>query len=201
MRFLCAAFLMCLLSACSPVGMVMGAGAAFGTAATEERGVDGALQDTRIAADINKKFLDEGIDFFRRVDVTVYNGRVLLTGYTPSMQMRLAAIRYAWQAEGVKEVINEINIAESADIADSAKDARISAEVKTKLTFAQDIYAVNYKVTTVDGTVYLIGLARSREEAARAVRQAKRVAGVKRIISHVKVKGEQSAPAVEGNAS
>ncbi|MFX5821173.1 BON domain-containing protein, partial [Acinetobacter baumannii] len=81
----------------------------------------------------------------------VDQGRVLLTGRAADPQMRLDAVRLAWQAQGVKEVINEIQIDNGSSIVDTARDTWISTQIRSRITFDADIHSQNYSIDTVDG--------------------------------------------------
>ena len=96
------------LSGCA--GAVVGAGATAGVAAAEERGLDGAVDDTKIRAEINHYWFQHDVEMYRKVGLTISEGRVLLTGVVPTDAGRADAVRLAWQAAGVREVINEIAV-------------------------------------------------------------------------------------------
>ena len=89
----------------------------------------------------------------------VYMGRVLLTGTVETAEMRAEAVKLAWTAEGVKEVINEIQLTGLAGASGFARDTWISTQLKSALLFDKQIASINYSIETVAGTVYLIGLA------------------------------------------
>jgi osmotically-inducible protein OsmY len=48
--------------------------------------------------------------------------------------------------------------------------------------------AINYNIETVNGTVYLIGIAKSQLEVDRVIAHARSLGYVKRVISHVRIK-------------
>ncbi|HEX6103895.1 MAG TPA: BON domain-containing protein, partial [Alphaproteobacteria bacterium] len=79
------------LSGCSAAGMAVGAGAATAVAASEERGIGGAISDTAIETQVNALLLQHDFETFRKVAVKSYEGRVLLTGQVQTPQMRLDA--------------------------------------------------------------------------------------------------------------
>ena len=56
------------------------AGAAVGTAAYQERGVQGVARDMATATRMRTKLLDAGEKYVTGVGVEVYEGRILLTG-------------------------------------------------------------------------------------------------------------------------
>ena len=187
-----AALLGLLLQGC--VGAVVGAGATAGTAAMEERGISGAVADTELRLRINALFSSKDERLWRKIGLQVYAGRVLLTGRADTAHMRAEAVRLAWQAKGVKEVINELQIAESGGASGFARDTWISTQLKSRLLFDKRILSINYSVETVNHTVYLIGLAQSREELSRVTNHARTLDYVKKVVNYVKIKRQPVNP-------
>lgn len=173
------------LAGCGPLLLGTAGGAAV--VASQERGFGGFVSDTEIRARINSLWLQHSIDMTNRIGLTVDQGRVLLTGRAADPQMRLDAVRLAWQAQGVKEVINEIQIDNGSSIVDSARDTWISTQIRSRITFDADIHSQNYSIDTVDGVVYLMGVASSQEELDRTLQHARSVANVQRVVSYVRL--------------
>ena len=178
------------LVGCSTTGVAVGAGAATAVAASEERGLAGTVSDTAIEAQINALLLHRDFETFRKVGVKSYERRVLLTGQVQRPEMRLDAVRLAWQVRGVKEVINEIEVTEAGGTEAYAHDVWISTQLRTKLLIDKEILSINYSVETVGGTVYLMGFARSSEELARVEAHARNLGYVRRVVSYVRVANE-----------
>ncbi len=186
-------------SGCTPVGAVLGAGAAAGTAAMEDRGFATAVEDTVIQARINAAWLDRDPEMFAKVYTEVHEGRVLLTGAVAKPRDRVEAVRLAWQVEGVREIINEIEVRDKTDLLDAARDLWITSQLRVKITFDKRIKAINYSIDTVNGTVYLMGIARSRQELDRVVGHARGLSYVRRVVSYVRLK--EAPAAVPAGAS
>ena len=180
---LCAAVL--LLAACSTTGAVVGAGATAGVAASEERGLKGAVRDTGIRIEINELWLDAGLELYNLVSLQIYEGRVLLAGRVPTQKMADRAMRLAWQPDNVREVINEIEIKGDAGIEAFARDALINARLDSTLLFTDGISSINYTTRTIAGTVYLLGVAQSQAELDRVFRVTRNIPDVKGVVSHV----------------
>jgi osmotically-inducible protein OsmY len=179
------------LSGC--VGAAIGAGAAVGVAAAQEGGLRGASTDTAIRVQIADLWLKHDVHLFRRLDMTVKEGRVLITGNVPTADARVDAIRLAWQADGVKQVINEINVDNSSGISAYATDVWITGQLKSKLLFDKYIQSINYTVDTVNGTVYLMGVAQDQKELDRVINHARNLGRVKNVVSYVRLRGETPA--------
>lgn len=184
---LCATML-AVAPALSGCGVVAGVGAATGIAAYQERGVEGAANDLKIQIRIVDSWIDKDSTMVRKIGIEVYNARVLLTGYATNEKMRAEAVRLAWQAQGVKEVLNEIQLETDKKTTSYARDSWITTQLKSKITFDQKIYAVNYFIETVNGIVYLLGVAQNRDELELVKAHARGLKYVRRVISHVKIK-------------
>lgn len=171
--------------------MVVGAGATAGVSAVQERGVSGTIDDTKIRADINAAWLKKDGQMFRKVDLSIYEGRVMLTGIVLTEQQRNDAVSLSWQAPGVREVINDIEVNSSGQaLGDYSHDTWIQQKLQTLLLFDKDVKNVNYVVDVVGGVVYVLGLAQDQSEMDRVIAQAKDITGVKRVVSHVLLKSD-----------
>lgn len=177
------------LPGCAPVAITAGTAAA--SAAAEERGVGGVVSDTAIRAEINARWLGHDVDMFVAVQLEVVEGRVLLAGQVERPEHRVDAVRLAWKADGVKEVINEIRIAKSRGIGEYSRDAWIAARLRAKILFDKDIASINYSIDSVGRVVYLMGIARNEAEHERVKAHARDIPYVKRLISHVILKDDK----------
>lgn len=174
--------------ALSGCGVVAGVGAATGIAAYQERGVEGAANDLKIEIRILDKWFEKDSSMIRKLGIEVYESRVLLTGYADNEKMRAEAVRLTWQAAGVKQVLNEIQLDTDKKETSLARDSWITAQLKSKITFDENIYAVNYFIETVNGIVYLLGAAQNQKELDLVKAHARGLNYVRRVISHVRVK-------------
>lgn len=178
------------LNACSTVGVATGAGAAVGVASVQEGGISRAVDDARIQIAINDLWFRYDVDTFRKLDLTISHGRVLITGIVQDPEDRVEAVRLAWQPEGVTQVLNEIRVAEGRGITGFARDTWISARIRGAITFDSEVQSVNYSIDTVKGIVYLIGGAQDQAELNRVIEIARTVPDVDQVVSYVKILGE-----------
>jgi osmotically-inducible protein OsmY len=190
----CAVFLAIALSslaACTPAGTVVGAGAIAGNAAMQERGFVKTVEDTAIEAKISTGLLSYSGELFVDVSAEVYEGRALLTGKVKRTNDRIEAVRVAWNVSGVREVINEIQVEDTSDLLDAARDQWVTARLATKITLDKQIKAVNYSLETVNGTVYVMGIAQSQAEVDRVRNHARQLTYVRRVVNYVRIKDSQ----------
>lgn len=179
-----------LSTGCTGMGLAVGVGAKTGIEAAKEGGLRRAASDISIQTQINNLWFQRDLDIFRKLDLTVSQGRVLITGVVQDSHHRVEAVRLAWQPNGVKQVINEIKVAEGEGISGFARDVWITTQLKTKLTLDKEIQSINFSIDTVQGTVYLMGVARNQMELNRVIDKARTVSGVKEVVSYVKFAGQ-----------
>lgn len=176
------------LSGC--VGVVAGGAATAGVAVAQERSVGAAIDDAAIKFQINQLLFERSEKLFLDVRTSVVEGRVLLTGSVTDPDDRIEAARVTWQSDSVKEVLNEIQITNQAGIVNYFKDKRIVLQLRFRLITDGDISDINYTIDTVNGVVYLMGIAQDDAELERVTNYARNIAGVTKIISHVRLKDD-----------
>lgn len=174
------------LSGCT--GLVIGGVAATGVAVAEERSVGTVIDDATIKTQIMNGIFQKSEPLFTDTSTTVINGVVLVTGQVPTPEDRIAIARIIWGVKGVKEVHNEITIADREGISSFADDSLITTKLKLQLLRDSEILNINYSVETVNGVVYLMGIAQNQAELDRVKNHAKEISGVRRIVSYVQMK-------------
>ena len=177
-------------SACTPLGMVTGAAAGVGTAASKEGGIGGAVTDASIKGSINEAWFQYNIDTFSKLSTTVNQGRVLVTGVVQNPADRVEAIRLVWQIKGVKQVINEVRVADSEGVPGFVRDTWITTRLRSTITFEKNVQSLNYSIDTVQGVVYLMGVAMNPQELNKVMEIARTIPNVKQVVSYVKMVGE-----------
>jgi len=188
------------ISACDPVSVAVSAGASTGLAAYQERGIKGFTRDTAIEANVFKNWINTDKAMVKFMSIEVYERRVLLTGIAKNEEQRALAAKLAWKTDGVIDVINEIIVGKMPNFMEVARDAAITTEIKSRLTFNKNILAVNYTIETIQGTVFLLGIAQSQTELNRVLDLVKGISYVRRVISHVRVK-EPHTNVAKGDSS
>ncbi len=179
-----------LLSGC--VGAAIGAGAALGVSAAKEGGLRSSVTDEAIRIKISDLWFKRSTEMFSKLNLTVDQGRVLVTGVVNNPEDRVEAIRLAWQPKGVKQVINEVRVGNSNSFGSFAQDTWIAGQLRTRLTFEKYVQSINYSLEVVQGTVYLMGVAQDQQELDRVVSISRRIKGVKEVISYAKLAGVEA---------
>ncbi len=183
------------------VGAAVGGAAVGGVAMVQERSVTDAAKDTKLSLQIRELWLRHDHAMPTELGLEVYEGRALLTGVVDDEQTRADAVRLAWEISGLKDVINEIVVAEGTGIVDLARDSWITTSLEYAITTDRYVMGINYAIETVNGTVYLIGIAQDDEELKRVIDHARDISYVRNVISHVRIKPPSTVPVEDGTAS
>jgi osmotically-inducible protein OsmY len=187
-----------LLGGCAGILVVGGlAGAAGGGyIAAQERGVDGIADDYALKTAIESRLIKANPALQAGITTTVYQGRVLLTGQVATAAMKTMADGLAGSTPGVRALYSEVEVAPAPGMWDDAKDTWITAQLRSQLIIDRDIRSTNYTIDTANGSVYLIGSARSQSELDRVTDIARYIQGVRRVISYVELRPGASATPV-----
>lgn len=170
-----------LLQGCAPV-IVGGAAAGAVVVADDQRSTGTIVDDEGIELKIAKQIGDsKEMSELTHINITSFNGSVLLTGESTTPALRAKAEQIASATPKVKRVINEIVPAPVSSLASRSKDTWITTKVKSKLVGDDSVAANQVKVVTEAQTVYLMGLT-SRQEADRATAIARQTNGVVRVV-------------------
>jgi len=161
------------------------AAAAILSACASSRNLDESFSDLGGNAELKAVLFADRTHDYGDVDLTLYEGRLLLTGTMRSESGREKLIENAWKAENVKEVIDEIQIAEKTSFGQGFEDTRIDQTIRARLIAAEDVIASEYKLSVSKAVVYVMGSARDQAELDEALNVARSVAGVEKVVSYV----------------
>lgn len=173
---------------CTPPGMVLGAGAWVGAAAVEERGVGGYAADSMLKLRIHDLLGQRRFSYLTDVNVAVSEGRVMLTGTVATTDARTEVVGTVRALTEVREIYDELQVTSGSNIRDAGRDLLITAKLRTRLFGDNRVADVNYDITTVNGTVYLLGIAQNGAEIDRVVAHVRDISGVRAVVNHVMVK-------------
>ncbi len=135
--------------------------------------------------------------FHRNVSVTgttVYtkDGIVTLQGEASSMAQKELTTAYAKDVDNVKEVQNDMTVAQQPatpgkTIGDKIDDASITTEVKSSLLSHRSTSALRTGVSTADGVVTLTGVAKNDAEKSLVTKLATDTDGVTGVVNNMTI--------------
>ena len=173
-----------------------------------------AQTDAGITTNVKSKMAADDSVKALEINVDTKNGVVTLTGDVDSAIAKERAVQIARTTDGVREVVDNITVTESAptgglfdrdgvdrgtgNIGDNDRQDRnepitgdpgITSAVKAKLLADSTVSGLRIDVDTENGVVTLTGDVKSKAEADRAVMLARNTDGVTRVVNHLKVAG------------
>ena len=167
------------LPGCAPV--LVGAGAASALSMSEDRRSSGAQLDDqsiewRASSRIGERFGSKA-----HVNVTSYNRAVLLSGEVPDERVRADVESLVRSVPSVQTITNELVVSELTSLGSRTSDSYITSKIKTRFLDANKFNALQVKVVTEAGIVYLLGVV-TQKEADDAVEIARTTGGVRKVV-------------------
>lgn len=174
---------LCALALSGCVATMVGAAAVTAIDVVQERRTIGAyIDDGAIELQIQQYLVrNEDVRQQAHLNPTSMNGIVLLTGEAQNAAVKNRVVDYIQQIEGVRQVVDQTEIAGKTALISRANDGWLTTKVKTRLYAETGLDATRVKVVTERGTVYLMGLL-TRAEASRAIEIARHIDGVVRVV-------------------
>lgn len=194
MRKISILFILFFTSSCIEIALLTSVKTA--AIATREKSISNSGKDLMIESRLIKDLTLNGLKTpSNMVDITVNEGRILLTGIVKNEKKAREAVNIAWKVKNVSEVIDEIQIVKNFRIFRTSsqylKDTAITSNIQSKILFAKNISSANYQFITVNSVVYILGTARSKSESYKVNNIAAKSKGVNRVVSHVILKNDK----------
>jgi osmotically-inducible protein OsmY len=167
------------LAGCAP--LVVGAGAASALSVSEDRRSSGAQLDDQSIEWRASSRIGERFGSKVHVNITSYNRNVLLTGEVPDERMRGDVDNLVRSVPSVSGTTNELVVAEATSLGSRTTDSYITSKIKTRFLDAAQFNAMQVKVVTEGGVVYLMGIVTDKE-ANDAVEIARTTGGVRKVV-------------------
>ena len=173
---------------CSPVGVLASGGSATMVVAEGDRSLGTVVDDATIKLNLSAKFLKSENSLFLDVNSNVTEGRVLLTGLVDTQEIRIEAVRKVWEINGVREVINEIEVGNKTTLKEYMNDLWINTQVKSLAARTIGLRSISYNFETIKGKVYIAGITSRPEQLQAIVESTKTIKGVNEIVNYVVIK-------------
>lgn len=167
------------LQGCAPAIVAGAAGATMMAADRRSAGAqvdDGAIE-FKVESEAGTRW---GNDI--HLNVTSYDGYVLLTGEAPTSEVKSGIVRIARSAsERVRNVYDEMVIGPVTDLGARSNDSYVTSKVKARMLDSDVVRTIYVKVVTEGSVVYLMGIV-SRQEGDSAAQVAATTEGVARVV-------------------
>lgn len=163
--------------------------------AIEARSLADIKRDNEIILKVNQAMADAGSV---KASTEIYEQRLLVTGLFDDKDTFDKFTKAVKAIKGVKRLYWQVTYLSSADqearrkagtMMDWADALAMETKAKGRLMGAAGVADVNFRIAgDAFGTLYLLGRARSKEEADKATARTKDGEGVKKVVSYVEVR-------------
>ena len=162
-----------LLHSCAP--LLSGVGAVAVSSSATEKGLGTSLNDKVIYIRLRNAIYDWNKSASESISLSVNDGSVLITGKLKKIDDKIELTKVIWNVKGVKEVNNKVQITDTNNIKNIAKDLASLGEIKARLMASKKLNSLNFSVDVVNNVAYISGIASSEEEISTVTQIAKQV--------------------------
>tara|TARA_B100000989_G_scaffold246210_1_gene193383 strand:- start:297 stop:890 length:594 start_codon:yes stop_codon:yes gene_type:complete len=183
-KFLLIIFISIFFLGCAGVGSkgIFGTGVSV---AFDPRSVGTQIDDSIMQKNLTTRMVIMDKRYILSVKSKVLDGRIFLTGKVDDPEDKLKLTKLAWETDGVRSVRNDLKVKEQFNLKQSAKDILISSQLRAALILNENIKATNYQIDTYKNKIFIYGIAFTKEEKDKVVKEAKEIANVKDVIASI----------------
>lgn len=163
---------------------------AFATPAMAQKSAGESFDDGTIVTSVKGSLLTAKGVPSSDINVEVYKGVVLLSGFVKTQAEKDAAGKVAKDVKGVASVRNQLVVHPATSMGTKLDDTMLVSKVKAALVDAKDVKSGQINVEARGGIVQLGGFVTGEKMKARAIAVAKGVSGVKQVDDALFVKPE-----------
>ena len=174
-----------LQSCAAPI--LSGVGAIAFSSSAQEKGFGTSINDKVIYVKLRNAIYDWNVTVSQNVSISVDNGSVLITGIIKDIDTKINLTKVIWEVSGVKEVNNKVQISETNNLKNIAKDLASLGEIKARLMASKQLNSLNFSIDVVNNIAYISGIASSEEEIAIVTEIAQEARFIKEVQNFVKV--------------
>ena len=174
-----------LQSCAAPI--IGGVGAIAFSSSAQEKGLGTSIKDKVIFVKLKNAIYDWNPSVSENISLSVDNGSILVTGKLKNIDTKIQLTKIIWEINGVKEVNNKVQISETNNFKNIAKDLASLGEIKAKLMASKRLNSLNYSIDVVNNIAYISGIASSEEEISIVTQIAQEAKFIKEVQNFVKV--------------
>ncbi len=174
-----------IFQSCAPVIGVLGVTSIGST--TKEKSLGTSINDGIMHTRILNKIYKLNPVLSDNIKVSVDNGSVLLTGKIKKPIDKIKITQLIWEIKGVKEVNNELQITDSSNIKNIARDIASVAEIRTRIMTDERINSLNFSIDVVNDIAYISGFSNNKEEVKLVTDHATKARFVKEIFNYITI--------------
>ena len=190
MRLLLLLIIVLNLQSCA-APIIGGVSAVALSSSAQEKGLGTSINDKVIYLKLRNAIYEWNSSVSPKISISVDNGSILVTGKLKNIDTKINLTKVIWEVNGVKEVNNKIQISETNNLKNIAKDLASLGEIRAKLMASKKLNSLNFSIDVVNNIAYISGIASSDEEVALVSQIAQEARFIKEVQNFVKVNKDQ----------
>ena len=181
-------FLIVILNLQSCAAPIIGGVSAIAfSSSAQEKGLGTSISDKVIFVKLRNAIFDWDPSVSENVSLSVNNGSILVTGKLKNIDTKVQLTKVIWEINGVKEVNNKVQISETNNFKNIAKDLASLGEIKARLMASKKLNSLNFSIDVVNNIAYISGIASSEEEISIVTQIAQEARFIEEVQNFVKV--------------
>ena len=167
----------------------------FGTGvsvALDPRTVGTQIDDSIMQKNLGARLALENKKYIVSISSKVIDGNIYLSGKVDNPEEKLKITKMSWETKGVRSVKSAVIIKGETNFKNNAKDILITSQLRTALIFNQLVRSTNYNIDTINGKIYIFGIAMTKDEKKEIIKEAQEIYGVKEVIPSIILVSELS---------
>ena len=178
------------LQSCA-VPILGGVSAVALSSSAQEKGLGTSINDKVIYIKLRNAIHKWNSSVSEKISISVNNGSILVTGQLKNVDAKINLTKVIWEVNGVNEVNNEVQISETNNLKNIAKDIASLGEIRARLMASKRLNSLNFSIDVVNNVAYISGIASSEEEVAIVSQIAQEARFIKEVQNFVKVNKDQ----------
>ena len=181
-------FLIVILNLQSCAAPIIGGVSAIAfSSSAQEKGLGTSISDKVIFVKLRNAIFDWDPSVSENVSLSVNNGSILVTGKVKDIDTKFQLTKIIWEINGVKEVNNKVQISDTNNLKNIAKDLASLGEIKARLMASTKINSLNFSIDVVNNIAYISGVASSEEEISIVTQIAQEAKFIQEVQNFVKL--------------
>ena len=177
-------FIILFLNSCIGTGSqgVFGTGVSV---ALDPRSIGTQIDDSIMQKNLLARLALREKSYLLSISIKVLDGRIFITGKVDDPEEKLQITKLAWETKGARSVKNDIRIKEKFSFKQSSKDLLITSQLRSALIFDKEIKSANYQIDTYKKKIFIYGIASTKDERKKVIKEAKEILDVKDVIASI----------------
>ena len=153
--------------------------------AFDPRTVGMQIDDSIMQKNLIARLALEDKKYLISISVKVLDGNIFLSGKADGPEEKLKITKMAWETKGTRSVKSAVTVKGEVNFKNTAKDVLITSQLRTALIFNKLVKSTNYNIDTINGKIYIFGIAMKDDEKKAVIKEAQGIYGVKNVIPSI----------------